>query len=250
MERWITALLFSLFLFAGHAQPASRRIAVSKDIELIQLSESAFVHVSWSELPDYGRFSSNGLIFASKGEAFLFDTPMTDALTRDLVLWITDSLKLKIVGFIPNHWHRDCTGGLWYLQSQQVKSYANQLTIDISRSNNLSLPEVGFKDSLKLMLGGKAIECYYLGAAHSLDNIVVWIPSEKILFAGCMIKSMDANNLGNTADGDLKAYPTTVGLLLKKFPVAKIVIPGHGDFGGLELIRHTLDLLSKQPHQP
>ena len=242
MERWITALLFSLILFAGNAQPAYRRIAVSRDIELIQLSENAYVHVSWSTLPGYGRFPSNGLILASEGEAFLFDTPMTDALTKGLVTWITDTMKLKLVGFVPNHWHKDCTGGLGYLQSQQVKSYANQRTIDISRSNNLPLPEVGFKDSLKLMLGGKAIECYYLGAAHSLDNIVVWIPSEKILFAGCMVKSMDAGNLGNTADGDLKAYPNTIGLVSEKFPTAKIVIPGHGDFGGRELINHTIAL--------
>ncbi len=250
MERWITALLFSLFLFAGHAQPAYRRIAVSKDIELIQLSESAFVHVSWSELPDYGRFSSNGLIFARKGEAFLFDTPMTEALTKELVTWITDTMKLKLVGFVPNHWHRDCTGGLAYLQGKKVKSYANQRTIDIARSKGLPLPEVGFKDSLQLKLGNSTILCYYPGAAHSTDNIVVWIPSEKILFAGCMVKSMDAKNLGNTADGDLKAYPNTLGMVLRKFPTAKTVIPGHGDFGGLELIRHTMELLNKPPAQP
>jgi len=243
MGRWISALLFSLILFAGHAQPVYRRIAVSKDIELIRLSESAFVHVSWSELPDYGRFSSNGLIFVSEGEAFLFDTPMTDALTKVLVSWITDSLKLKIAGFVPNHWHSDCTGGLGYLNRLKVKSYANQRTIDISRANNLPLPEVGFKDSLKLQLGKKAIECHYLGAAHTMDNIVVWIPSEKILFAGCMVKSINSKNLGNTADGDLKAYPNTLGLVLRKFPTAKIVIPGHGDFGGIELIYHSLSLL-------
>jgi metallo-beta-lactamase class B len=230
-------------VFAAHAQPAYRRIAVAKDIELIQLSESAFVHVSWSELPDYGWFPSNGLVFASKGEAFLFDTPMTESLTKDLVSWITDSLKVKIVGFVPNHWHRDCTGGLAYLHGKKVKSYANQQTIDLARSKGLPLPEVGFKDSLQLKLGDRTIQCFYPGAAHSTDNIVVWIPSEKILFAGCMVKSMDAKNLGNTADGDLKAYPNTLRLVLRKFSGAKIVIPGHGDFGGIELINHSLSLL-------
>lgn len=243
MERWMVASIFSLILFTGYARPAYQRIQVSKEIELIRLSENAYVHVSWSELPGYGRFPSNGLIFLSKGEAFLFDTPVTDTLTKELVNWITDAMQSKLVGFVPNHWHNDCTGGLGYLQSLKVKSYANQRTIDISRSKNLPLPEVGFNDSLKLQLGEKAIECYYLGAAHSLDNIVVWIPSEKILFAGCMVKSMDAKNLGNTVDGDLKAYPKTIHLLLQKFPTAKTVIPGHGDFGGIELINHTLGLL-------
>jgi hypothetical protein len=54
---------------------------------------------------------------------------------------------------------------------------------------------------------------------------------------------MDAKNLGNTADGDLKAYPNTLRLVLRKFSGAKIVIPGHGDFGGIELINHSLSLL-------
>ena len=89
------------------------------------------------------------------------------------------------------------------------------------------------------------IECFYFGPAHSSDNIVVWIPSEKILFAGCMVKSIDATNLGNTADGDLNAYPHTIDRLLSRFPDAKIVIPGHGKFGGLELILHTKELTSR-----
>ena len=92
------------------------------------------------------------------------------------------------------------------------------------------------------MLGDKTIDCFYLGAAHSTDNIVVWIPSEKILFAGCMIKSVNARNLGNTADGDLTAYPGTIKKLLAKFPDVKVVIPGHGDFGGMELVKHTKEL--------
>ncbi len=86
---------------------------------------------------------------------------------------------------------------------------------------------------------------YYLGAAHSMDNIVVWIPSEQILFPACMVKSIGSKNLGNTTDGDLTAYPKTLAKLIKKFPSAKIVIPGHGKHGGLELIKHTIELTNK-----
>ena len=78
-----------------------------------------------------------------------------------------------------------------------------------------------------------------------MDNIVVWIPSELILFAGCMIKSGNSKDLGNTVDGDLIAYPKTIDKLITKFPKAKIVIPGHGQFGGLDLITHTKELSTK-----
>jgi len=243
MKKLIIVIIAVLIQYYGFSQSGYQRIKVSDDIELIKLSEHAYVHVSYAEIPPYGRVASNGLVFINGGEAFLFDTPVTDSQTKDLVSWIKDNLKLKVVGFVPNHWHRDCMGGLGYLQSLKIRSYANQKTIDIARSKHLPIPAYGFKDSLQLKLGNKLIKCYYFGAAHTLDNIVVWIPSEKILFPGCMIKSMDSKNLGNTADGDLSAYPKTINKLINKFPSAKIVIPGHGAFGGFELIRHTKELL-------
>lgn len=229
----------------GFSQHDYKRIKISKDIELIKLSENAYIHVSYSELPQFGRFSSNGLIFINNQEAFLFDTPPTDSLTMILLSWIKDTMKINIKGFVPNHWHNDCMGGLGYLQLQKIESYANQMTIEIAIEKKLPLPDHGFKDSLELHLGNQLIKCYYLGAAHSLDNIVVWIPSEQILFAGCMIKSFNSKDLGNIADGDLNAYPKTIDKLINRFSMAKIVIPGHGLSGGFELIKSTRKLLIK-----
>jgi len=244
MKNLIVFIIAGLIQFNGFSQIDYKKIHVSKDIELIKLLENVYIHVSYSDIPKYGRYPSNGLIFIDNSEAFLFDTPMTDSLTMDLVAWLTDSMKLKIVGFVPNHWHDDCMGGLGFLQKQKIESYANQMTIDIAKSHNLPIPSHGFKDSIQLELGDKLINCYYFGAAHSLDNIVVWIPSEQILFAGCMIKSINSKDLGNTVDGDLIAYPKTIDKLINKFPTVKIVIPGHGPFGGFDLIQHTRNLLT------
>ena len=243
LRNLIVIILFYLIHFQSFSQGNYERIRISGDLELIELTNNAYVHVSYTNSPQYGRVGSNGLIFINNNEAFLFDTPMTDSLTQALVEWLRDSMQLKITGFVPNHWHVDCMGGLSYLQSQNIESYANQLTIDIAKSKNLPVPDHGFKDSLDLYLGDRIIKCYYPGAAHSLDNIVVWIPSEKILFAGCMIKSMNSRNIGNTADGDLALYPKTIDYLMYKFPDAKVVIPGHGQPGGIELIEHTKSLI-------
>jgi metallo-beta-lactamase class B len=245
MKKLIIVIIAVLVQCYGFSQSDFPRIKISNDIELIKLSEHAYVHVSYAEIPPYGRVASNGLVFIDGGEAYLFDTPVTDSQTKELVSWIKDLMKLKIVGFVPNHWHSDCMGGLGYLQSLNIKSYASQKTIDIARSKHLPVPTYSFKDSLQLKLGSQKIKCYYFGAAHTVDNIVVWIPSEKILFPGCMIKSMDAKDLGNIADGDLSAYPGTIDKLINKFPSVQIVIPGHGTIGGFELIRHTKTLLAK-----
>lgn len=245
MKKLLIVLLTLMIQLSGFTEPNYKKIKVSNNIELIKISDNAYIHTSYAELPEFGRFPSNGLIFVNKGKAFLFDTPVTDSLTKDLTSWISDSLKLKIVGFVPNHWHSDCMGGLGYLQSLGIESYANQMTIDIAKMKGLPVPQHGFKDSLTLSLGNKMIKCYYFGAGHSLDNIVVWIPSEKILFAGCMAKELNAKGLGNVVDGDIKEWPKTIDKVLHRFKEAKIVIPGHGQFGGLELIKHTRDLFTK-----
>jgi metallo-beta-lactamase class B len=228
------------------AQTQYQKIDVTKDIEVIKINEHAYVHVSYLQMPQYGRVGSNGLIFINNGNAALFDTPMNDSLTKDLVNWITKTLKVNITLFVPNHWHNDCIGGLAYLNCLGIESYASEMTIQIAKSKDLPIPKYGFKDSLTLSLGEKKIICSYLGAAHSLDNIVVWIPSEKILFAGCMAKEIKSTNLGNTVDGDLMAYPKTIMKVLEKYSDAQFVIPGHGQFGGIELLKHTLELCTKK----
>lgn len=243
MKKNAIALLCSLlFMSFTRAQSNPETIWISNDIQLIQLSKNAWVHVSYSELPGFGRFASNGLVIVQQNKAFLFDTPITNELTKTMVQGISDSLNANVTGFIPNHWHEDCMGGLEYLHSIGIPSYANQMTIDIAKTKGLPSPQNGFTDSLTLWLDGLKIECFYPGAAHSMDNIVVWLPAEKILFAGCMVKELRSTSLGNTADGDVNAYAETISQVLEKFPQAQIVIPGHGLYGGTEIIKHTLRL--------
>lgn len=241
MKKATLLILLAFVQLICNSQETTR---ISPDLELIKISENAYVHVSYNILPGYGRISANGLIFINNKSAVLFDTPWTDSLTFVLVSYLRDTMKLQITGFVPNHWHEDCMGGLNYIKSQQIRSYANQLTIDIAKKKGLPAPDQGFKDSLRLSLGDKYIYCYFLGAAHSLDNIVVWIPSEKILFPGCMCKSLDSDNLGNVADGDLSEYPETINKVIQKFKSAEVVIPGHGSIGGPELLVHTRSLFS------
>ncbi len=239
-------VLLQLFQHAGYAQTGSHGIKVSDDIKLIQLSPKVYVHISISEMQAFGKVSSNGLILLDSGRAFLFDTPVTDEQTKTLLDFIADSLHAGVIGFVPNHWHEDCMGGLAYLNKRGIKSYASQKTIDIAKEKGLPVPEVAFKDSLLLKLNDLEIGCYYFGGAHTPDNIVVWLPSENILFAGCMVKGMSSETLGNLSDADLNAWPSTIEKVIAKFPLAEIVVPGHGRFGGKELLTHTQELLKNK----
>ena len=150
---------------------------------------------------------------------------------------------------IATHRHDDTMGGLNFMHQHRVSSYALELTRDIAKSENLPLPQHTFKDSLLLKLDDEPLICRYFGGGHTSDNIVVWIPGDKILFGGCLIRSAGANNLGNTTDADLNAWPETVKKLLAAYKDCKIVVPGHGGIGDFSLIEHTLELLESNKAQ-
>jgi metallo-beta-lactamase class B len=243
MKTNLQLLLFTFVQFSLPAQSGYPKVHIADDLELIKLSEKAYVHVSYFEMQSFGRVAANGLLLVDKGEAFLFDSPWNDAQTEKLLAFVSDSLKTGVSTFIPGHWHDDCVGGMKYLHSEGVKSYANQMTVDILKEKGLPVPQHGFNDSLSLKLNDIEIYCYYLGAGHSTDNIVVWIPSEEILFGGCMVKDLHSKDPGNLSDAKTDEWPGTIQKVIAKFPGVKTVIPGHGRIGGKELLEHTKELL-------
>jgi len=208
---FIGLLLIVLISKVGFSQSDNNRIIkISDDLRLIKLTDNAYIHESFFISERFGRFGSNGMILIDKGKAFLFDTPMTDSVTLQLLDYIEDSMNLKIDGFITNDWHSDSMEGLDLIINKGIKTYSNEMTRKIASEKSLPVPENGFKDSLTIRFGNYEIICAYYGAAHTIDNIVVWIPKEKILFADCMVKALRAQNLGFTGDGNLVEYPITL----------------------------------------
>jgi metallo-beta-lactamase class B len=121
-------------------------------------------------------------------------------------------------------------------------SFALEKTAEILKKTNKPAPMNWFTERMSLICGDTNVELAYLGGGHTVDNIVAWIPARKILFGGCLVKSQNARNLGNTDEADLINYPATLKKVREKYSEAKIVIPGHGRPGGIELIDHTIEL--------
>jgi len=217
---------------------------IHDELEVRQLTAHVYEHISHEEIGEWGKVASNGLIVVSDGKALMIDTPMDSIHTKELFSYIKDELKADLVAFIPGHWHGDCTGGMPFLQSQGVETYANRETNDILRSKGLVTAKHNFTDSLILNVGNLRIEACFLGGGHATDNIVVWIPADQVLFAGCMVKDCAATNIGNLSDASpFPEWLSTIEAIEKKFPQARYVIPGHGDVGGKELLEHTKNML-------
>ncbi len=244
-KKSIFVLLIGLLgIYQLNARQA-KSIVVDNDIQLIHLHDSVYVHVSWHQSDEYGRFPSNGMLVVRHGEALMVDTPMDDEKTERLVTYLKDSMSVDICRVIVGHFHNDCLGGLGYLQNLGIESMGNCMTIEKCRELHLPVPSMSFSDSLTIDFNGEPIICRYFGAGHSFDNITVWLPEERILFGGCLVKSMESRGLGNLADAVVDKWDQTVDEVLKAYPEAEIVIPGHGRWGNKELLTHTINLVQR-----
>ena len=243
---FLLVVLIIMRITYSNAQPEiNDTMKISDDLELIRISDNSYIHISYLITSNGRRVPCNGLIYINRDEAFIIDTPVNDELTLDLINWLKSNLCVSVAGVIATHWHVDCMGGLGQVHKCGIKSYAHELTCEIAESKDLPVPEYNFKDSLEIKSGINKILCKYFGAGHTIDNIVVWIPEEKILFGGCMIKSLSSNTPGNIRDADLDSWPRTIEKLITRFKNAKIVVPGHGTYGGTELLDHTLNLIKE-----
>jgi metallo-beta-lactamase class B len=241
--RFILLFFFMLQTFLITAQDESE-ITINDDLQLIPITENVYLHRSYKTYP-MGRFSSNGVVYVVDDEAIIIDTPVTDSLTSKLIHWFTQK-GILFLAVIPTHWHDDCLGGLGAAHSAGIKSYGLDMTIELAKEHEYVSPQIGFNDSITMKIKGQEIECKYLGAGHTIDNIVVWIPTEKVLFGGCMIKALSARGLGNISDADTTTWPQTVSKIKNAFPDIDYVIPGHGAVGGRELLDYTYQLLTNQ----
>lgn len=223
-------------------------ISLSKDVNIEEIADNIFIHHSKINLPPWGDVWANGLIIINK-KIMLIDTPWNDEQTHVIYQWLE-----KKTGKIPDylvitHFHEDNQGGMPYSLKQGTACYSSELTRDIAKEKKLPVAGHYFKESFKFDLGEISVTASFQGGGHTKDNIVLWIPDKKILYGGCLIRELKAMGLGNTADADLAAWPRTITKLIKTYPDDILVIPGHGTYGGKELLKHTLMLATPQVHQ-
>lgn len=219
------------FLFLTQFSLA-KEIVVSENLILHQTSEHTYVHT---------HKNNNGLVFISDGEAIIVSTPDSDLETQNLINWVKDEKKAKIVGYVIDRWHPDAMEGLDVVQRNGIKNYAHELTREIARNKGLPIPDIGFHQKKEFMVGNKSVICHFLGEAHTSDGIVIWVPSEQVLFGGNGIRNLDGW-AGNIGDANLGEWSETAKRIKTEYGAADVVVPGHGMHGGVELIDYTISL--------
>ena len=234
-------LLISHYTFAQSPEAEE----VYPGLKITRLTPSAWVHDTPMTSKGYGTFGCNGMIFVQGKECIIFDTPATDSQSVELIHWLEQENGLQVKAIVANHYHADCIGGLQAFHDRGIPSYSSEKTRELAKEDSVTLPMYTFERRMTMQLGSEQVILIYPGHAHSPDNIVAYLPSEKVLFGGCMIKSARSGK-GYLGVADVEEWPNTLDRVRENFGDAVWVIPGHGKSGGMELLDATVRIISAE----
>jgi cyclase len=101
------------------------------------------------------------------------------------------------------------------------------------------LPTVTFADRITIHVGARRAELIHVGPAHTTNDVVVWLPEERVLFAGDVVLAgaMPFNLMGSVS-GAL----TAIERLRELGP--RTVVCGHGPVTGPEVFDENADYLT------
>ena len=219
-------------------------------IDIKQIAPGVWSHTSYYLYPNGVNFPSNGLIVQNGDALTLVDTAWGEIKTEKLLNEIKKQINLPVSHAVVTHAHSDRAAGVDVLEAQGIEVWAHPLTKKLTIEYGLPVPNKTFT---KLNKAGDSVilnnlEVIFPGPAHAMDNLLVWLPQQKILFGGCAVRAKSAKSAGNTKHGDVHSWISVTQKMAERFPLAKIVVPGHGEPGGLELLTHTKQLVEQHLH--
>jgi len=151
-------------------------------------------------------------------------------IDHDTVMAQLRTVTKQPVRYVINtHYHGDHSGGNAKLQALNAQVVASEAArTKMVETKMPGLPNVTLDDHLRLYLGGKRIEVYYLGRSHTNGDVVVLFPDHGVLSMGDMFTFGDATPelVDYAGGGSAKEWTRTVDRALQlDFDT---VIPGHG----------------------
>jgi glyoxylase-like metal-dependent hydrolase (beta-lactamase superfamily II) len=150
---------------------------------------------------------------------------------HDNIMAMLKTVTNQPVKYVINtHYHGDHSGGNAKLQALGVLAVSSdQARARMVATNQPGQTNITFSDHASLHLGGKTVEIYKVGRAHTNGDVVVLFPEQRVLASGDIF----ANGPGTSAQlvdyaggGSAKEWPKAVDQALQLD--YDTVIPGHG----------------------
>lgn len=195
---------------------------------------------------------NNAGVLTSGGDVALVDTAATETRARRLREQVLRRCGAAPFAVVNTHSHGDHTFGNFVFREATVLAHRQarremaqaglhliELWPDVVWGDvELALPEVTFQDRMTVHVGDLSAELVHLGPAHTVNDVVVWIPQRSVLFTGDVVMS------GVTPFCPLGSISGSLDVIerLRGFD-ARTVVTGHGPVGGSEIFDVAEDYL-------
>jgi len=241
-----TALSLSACSQADDVPVEPSKLSANYPIALQKIADGVWVHTSNYTVPGRKPIPSNGLIVADGDTLIMIDTAWGEKATESLLERIKLDIGKPVTKLIITHHHLDKLAGVDVMEHEGVEVFTHPFTPIKAVNSGYPVPNTSvaaLKEARSRTKVG-TVEIAYPGAAHAEENLVVYLPAQKILYGGCAIKGAEANSMGNLSDANLKAWPASLNWVKAIYPETQTVVPGHGKGADLSLIDKTLAMIA------
>ena len=195
-----------------------------------------------------------GLVLGD-GAALVVDTRASEHHAAELRADIARITALPVSTVVSTHWHWDHVFGnhafrpatIWghrrcreamVAAGERERAFVIEERPEIAdavRAVTIDPPDAVFDESVRIEVGGRAVDLAYLGRGHTDADIVIHVPDSRVLFAGDLLENGAVPWFG---DGFPLDWPATVERLLQR--VDGPVVPGHGSIGDRSFVERQL----------
>lgn len=252
---WLAAALMCAVCALGHAAdtspPAtaptsSTALAQAHTLTAQQVSPSAWYVEGLSALGTSANqnFISNAAFVVTPAGVVVIDALGSPTLAEQLLVAIRKVTPLPVTQVIVTHYHADHIYGLQAFKAagariiahQAAREYLNsdtaRLRLSASRvdlapwvnaSTQLTPADEWINGPKELVVGGYRFLLQPVGPSHTPEDLVVYLPQEKVLFAGDLVFRSRIPFVGQADSGHwIRALDTLLAF------DATTVVPGHG----------------------
>ncbi|WP_369211072.1 MBL fold metallo-hydrolase [Streptomyces flavofungini] len=201
-------------LHPGHRPRAPRQARTT------EIADGVFAYIPSED----GWCPANAGIITGPEGVTVVDTVTTEARTRALRAAVASLRSGPVRRIVHTHHHGGHTRG-----DRDAFPEATVIAHSLARSEMAetairpALPSVTFDERLTLHSGDRRIELVYCGPAHTTNDVVVWVPGDRVLFTGdVVLAGATPCTLMGSVEGALRAIRT-----LRAFG-ARTVVCGRG----------------------
>lgn len=219
MSTFAAALATSgLLVSSAHAQFGD----APAELELIQVQDDLYVI--------YNDFVPGNVTVLITDEGLLLVDNKYEIDYDNIVAQLATVTDQPIRYVVNTHYHGDHSGGNARMQAVNAEVFAaDNARVKMVEIGQPGLPNVTIDDHVRIYIGGKAVDLYQFGRAHTDGDVVVLFPEHGVLAAGDMFTY--GENVPQLIDysggGSARAWPGTLDAVLQLD--FHTVVPGHGD---------------------